>query len=212
MRFFFILLSLSATSLALCVDTKSPDNSIQKLKEGNARYINNQTIHPDQGADRRENTIGKQNPFAVIVGCSDSRVPPEIIFDQGLGDLFVVRVAGNIVGPVELDSIEYAADGLQTPLIMVLGHENCGAVTAVLENQNITEEIENIAPYIKPAIEESKNMPGDRLTNAIKTNVKLVVEHLKTTPVIKRLIKEKKIKIIGGFYVLSDGHVETIVQ
>ncbi|MFS8564269.1 MAG: hypothetical protein LVR00_08190 [Rhabdochlamydiaceae bacterium] len=148
-------------------------------------------------------------PFAVIVGCSDSRVSPEIIFDQTIGDLFVVRVAGNVIGPIELDSIEYSVDKLDTPLVVILGHQKCGAVSAVLSGSG-DEDIESIAPYIQEAVDETKNMTGDPLTNAIKANVTNGIKTLKKSRVIGALLKSKKLKIVGAYYELATGKVQQL--
>jgi carbonic anhydrase len=103
-------------------------SALQRLVEGNKRYADNKPMHPRQGEERRKGIIAKQAPYAVIVGCSDSRVPPEIIFDEGLGDLFVVRVAGNVLGPIELESVAYSVSNFNPSIILVLGHENCRAI------------------------------------------------------------------------------------
>ncbi len=182
--------------------------AFQKLKEGNARFMKDQLTHPDRTSERRESVVSKQKPFAVILGCSDSRVAPEILFDQGVGDLFVVRVAGNVSGPLELDSIEYAALHLGSCLVVVLGHENCGAVEAVVQHQ--TQDIEAVAELIEPAV---KNIPTDQpnsLELAVKANVKSVVDYLKQTKVIASLLEQKKIAVVGGYYHLKSGEVEML--
>jgi len=208
---FFSLVFFFSSSLLLAVQPAlSPEQAIGRLREGNQRYVEGSPIHPDQSEKRRETVAPKQNPFAVIVSCSDSRVPPEIIFDQGIGDLFIVRVAGNVVGPIELDSIEYSAIELHCPLIVVMGHEDCGAVKAVLAGKALPEEIENIAPLIQPAIDQSKKLPGNQLVNAIQSNVKLVVEKLKKNAVLQPLIQKNQLKILGAYYELKKGNVEII--
>jgi carbonic anhydrase len=183
----------------------SPQESLERLIEGNRHYVEDNLRSLDRSSYRREELLLKQNPFAVIVGCSDSRVPPEIIFDQGLGDLFVVRVAGQVAGPIELDSIDYAIQVLGASLVVVLGHESCGAVKAVLSGN--TAGIEEIARLIKPALRGVK--PAD-LEMAVKENVKWTISYLKSTPIIKKMVKEGKLAVIGGYYNLSDGHVEIL--
>jgi carbonic anhydrase len=185
----------------------TPDQAVHNLMAGNKRYVQGQPIHPDETEKQRTATLNSQEPFAIIVGCSDSRVPPEIIFDQGLGDIFVVRVAGNVVGPVERDSIEFAADQLKVPLIMVLGHQKCGAVNAVVSGKIDKNEMEAIAPFIQPAVEKAKTLPGDLLTNSIMENVKLVVADLKANPILSQLIQSQHLNIIGGYYQLDNGEV-----
>lgn len=186
--------------LSLCAEGDS-DKSFQRLKEGNARYMKDQFTCPDRTQVRREAVSSKQQPFAVIVGCSDSRVSPEILFDQGVGDLFVVRVAGNVVGPLELDSIDYSVLYLGSNLVVVLGHENCGAVKAVMDNT--TKDIEAVASLIAPAIKDDH-----KLDTAVKANVENVVKQLKESRVISRLIQEKKVKVVGGYYNLISGKVD----
>src|SRR5438105_8805589 len=125
---FFALLAM------LPVFGQTNSDALQRLVDGNKRYAQDELLHADHSADRRNSLVQGQNPFATIVGCSDSRVPPEAIFDQGVGDLFVVRIAGNVAGPIELDSIDYSIKVLGASVILVLGHEACGAVNAVIEN------------------------------------------------------------------------------
>ncbi|HUD00945.1 MAG TPA: carbonic anhydrase, partial [Rhabdochlamydiaceae bacterium] len=110
----------------------TPDKALETLMDGNQRFSQDKSLHSDRNSERRQELVSKQTPYAIILGCSDSRVAPEIVFDQGIGDLFIVRVAGNVVGPLELDSIEYSALYLHSSLVMVLGHESCGAIKAVL--------------------------------------------------------------------------------
>lgn len=190
--------------LLLSIVAFADQDPLKRLVEGNKRYMNKESIE-----QKRESLVSQQTPFAIIVGCSDSRVPPELIFDQHIGDLFVIRVAGNVVGPVEMDSIEYAADVVKVPLILVLGHESCGAVKAVLDG-TAKGDIENIAPLIQPAIDQTKNLPGDRLENAIKANVRLVMQSLKKNAILSPLFKKGKLKMIGGYYRLDTGAVELL--
>lgn len=184
----------------------SPQEAYDRLVQGNLRYTEGHIQRTSRHSLRRMELHEKQKPFAVIVGCSDSRVPPEIIFDQGLGDLFVVRVAGQVVGPIELDSIEYGVKYLGATVVMVLGHENCGAVGSVLSGQ--TAAIEDVAALIQPAIVSAE---PKTLENAVKANVRYVVEHLKNTPVIGQLRAEGKVNVVGGYYHLPDGRVESLL-
>jgi len=183
----------------------TPDHALEMLKEGNQRYIENRLIHPNRSEERRKEVKKDQRPFAAILACSDSRVAPEIVFDQGLGDLFTVRVAGNVLGAIELESIEYAALYLHSNLIVVMGHENCGAVKAVLDGNSYA--IETIASYIQPAIDLSKKQKGNQLKNAIQDNVQNVVNELKSHPIFLKLIKEKKIDVVGAYYDFKSGQV-----
>lgn len=185
-----------------------PDAALERLVQGNARFANDKMLTADHSKDRRMATSFQQRPFAVIVGCSDSRIPPEIVFDQGIGDLFIVRIAGNAVGQLGLDSVEYSVVHNDSSLILVLGHERCGAVTAVLAKQ--TEGIEEIAAYIEPAIQSVKGESGDPLTNAIKANVRAIVAQLKRSPVLAKPLADGKLKIVGGYYNLESGKVDLL--
>ncbi len=183
--------------------TASPADSFKRLMQGNQRYVKGELLHPDRDQERRAQTVAGQNPFATILGCSDSRVPPEILFDQGVGDLFIVRVAGNIVGPIELDSIEYSVIYLGSTFLFVLGHENCGAVDAVQHGK--TKDIESVAELIAPGIK-----PNMTLENAVKANVKNVVAQLEKSPVLADYIKKKKFAVVGGYYDLTSGKVTVL--
>jgi carbonic anhydrase len=188
--------------------TANPQVALKQLLEGNERYTNDKLLHPNRTTARREALTKSQAPFAIILGCSDSRVSPEIIFDQGIGDLFVVRVAGNVVGPIELASVEFSAVTFGSSIILVLGHENCGAVTAVLNHQ--TKDIEPIAVKIEAALQENQKIKFSEnpLENAIKRNVIAVVKQLRSNDVLSKLIDQKKIEIVGGYYQLASGKVE----
>jgi carbonic anhydrase len=151
-----------------------------------------------------------QSPFAIIVSCSDSRVPPEILFDQGVGDLFVIRSAGQVVTEVGLGSIEYAVEHLGVNLIMVLGHERCGAVKATLAGGEAPGSIGSIVKIIKPAADKAKEQGGDILNNAIQLNVKMVAEKIAASPVIRHALGEGKLKVVKGVYDLDEGMVKSI--
>jgi carbonic anhydrase len=154
-----------------------------------------------------------QKPIAVIVSCSDSRVPPELVFDQGLGDLFDVRTAGHVVGDMELGSIEYAAEHLGTPLIVVLGHERCGAVTAAVSGGEAPGHIPAVVKAIAPAVAETKSAGGDAVENAMRANVRDTVRALRSSdPVLSHLVHEGKLKVVGGRYDLDTGQVEILAD
>ena len=189
--------------------TKPSQNALERLIKGNERYVNNKSAHPNRSEERRKKIASKQSPYAIIVGCSDSRVSPEIIFDEGLGDLFIVRIAGNVIGPIELDSIEYSALHLNPSIILVLGHENCGAVDAVMENK--TANIEMIAKLIEPAAKQARESKTDNpLELAIKTNALNMKDFLERSPNIEKLIKKNKIHINAAYYNLKTGFVEIL--
>lgn len=187
----------------------SPEVALKRLFEGNDRYVRDALEHPNRSQDRREAIVAKQSPFAIILGCADSRVSPEIIFDQGVGDLFVVRIAGNVIGPLELDSIEYAASYLNSVVVVVLGHENCGAVDAVIQGN--TKEIEAVAQLIEPAVREARHSSSENLwTRAVKINALRMKKFLLDSPVLAKFVKEKKIEIHAAYYNLQTGRVELL--
>ncbi len=202
--FFFIFF----TSILIESKEVSSKEALSILIQGNERYVQDKMRYSDHSKDRRSVLLSRQNPFAIIVGCSDSRVPPEIIFDQGLGDLFIVRVAGNVVGAIEYESVSFAASYLKAPLILVLGHEGCGAVEAVLQKKD--KAIPEIAALIRPAVALSKSCKPPILDCVIKENVKHIVEDLKRRPLIADLIKKKRLSVVGGYYNLQDGKVEIL--
>lgn len=196
---------------SLSTEELTPEKSLERLMSGNERYVNDKLLHPDRTQIRRKEVTSTQTPFATIMGCSDSRVSPEIIFDQGIGDLFVVRVAGNVVGPLELDSIDFSAAQLGSSIILVLGHENCGAVNAVLNHQ--TNGIEAVAKLIEPSLQKSGVLEGKNpLEKAVKANVLMVVDQLKNSPVISKLVEQNKVKVVGGIYHLGSGKVELLTK
>ncbi len=191
----------------VCSSVCFAEEPLQKLIDGNKRYVKDETTHPNRGQERRTALKSGQAPFAVIVSCADSRVAPEILFDQGVGDLFVVRVAGNVIGPIELDSIEYAVLYLGSPLVVVMGHKNCGAVDAVIEGE--TSDIESIAQLINPAVQRAK-AGGDRdlLERATKLNAKDMVEFLRNSAAIKK----KNPTIVPAYYNIQTGEVEWLSE
>ncbi len=199
----FALVQISLFSL-------TPDQALQSLMEGNQRFSKDKSLHLDRTSERRQELISKQAPFAIIVGCSDSRVAPEIVFDQGIGDLFIVRVAGNVVGPLEQDSVEYSALYLNSSIIMVMGHENCGAINAVLAGT--TKDIESVAELIQPAADATKTQKTNRLENTIKTNAHMMAEQLRNSPVIKGLIAKKKLSVVAAYYNFHTGKVELLEE
>jgi carbonic anhydrase len=230
-RFATILaLVVSAAGLAFATSGSapavSPDEALQKLMEGNQRYVENQMTGSKLCDLSTRTSLSKsQQPFAIILSCSDSRVPPEIIFDKGLGEIFIIRVAGNVADPVVLGSIEYAAEHLGSPLIMVLGHERCGAVKATVDangkssgSKNIDAIIKSIAPNIKAATKDCEVCKGDKkcaetqkkefVECLVDTNAKTVAANLpKQSKIISHLLHEKKIKIVAAKYDLDDGKV-----
>lgn len=212
---------LSATPLPVPTRTPEPPvtnaaEALARLTAGNQRYVTQLSISPNQTIERREQVSGGQTPFAVILGCSDSRVPPEIVFDQGIGDLFVVRVAGNIFdNSVGLGSIEYAVEHFHCPLLLVLGHEKCGAVQATIDTLGHPEplpgKIGNIVEAIKPAVEQAQGETGELLDNAVRANIRRVVSQLQgADPFLTELQAAGKLKITGARYALTSGAVEIL--
>jgi carbonic anhydrase len=195
---------------AIAKQNITSETAISELLQGNKRFASQRTNQPNRNVFRLREVAKGQNPFAAILGCADSRVPAEIIFDQGLGDLFVVRVAGNVATPEEIGSLEYGTLVLGAKVILVLGHERCGAVKAALDNKPVPGKIGTILGQIKPAITASKSQTGDRLKNATVTNIKNQIAILKDSPVVADLITKGQLKIIGGFYDLDTGIVTQV--
>ena len=188
----------------------SPDAALQKLMEGNQRFAQHHPQYPDQSQARLQEVAQVQHPFVTILSCADSRVPAEIVFDQGIGDIFDVRIAGNIAIPEAIGSIEYAVVLLGTPVLMVLGHERCGAVTAAVQNEALLGDISSFVKAIKPAVERVKDQSGDAVENAVVANVQYQIERLKRSPLLSERLQSGKLKIVGGRYDLDTGSV-TIV-
>ena len=194
------------------------DDVIADLMSGNERFVKGQPESPRRMPKDYQPLAAAQFPEAAIIACSDSRVPPEILFDQGVGDLFVIRVAGNVVsgsGAVVKGSIEYAVAELKVPLIMILGHSNCGAVKAAVSHIDshdpLPGSINDLVELIKPAVVEVQGKPGDKVANAIRANVELGVEKLKDfEPILATPIKEGRLKIIGATYDLAAGRVQIL--
>ena len=182
--------------------------ALQRLLEGNERFTASRALHPHQTPERRTELTAGQQPFAVVVGCSDSRIPPEVIFDLGLGDIFVIRTAGNVLDDVGLGSLEYAVEHLHVPLILVLGHEHCGAVTSAVQEGEVHGHLSSILKAIQPAVDQAKTEPGDVLDNAIKANVARIVDQIKTTaPILSRAAQEGDVDVVGAYYHLDSGKV-----
>lgn len=189
------------------------EEAVKRLLEGNRRYIAGKNSANHRTAKRRAEVAKGQHPFAVIVGCSDSRVPPEILFDQGIGDLFVVRSAGNVVDDVAIGSIEYAVEHLGVQLVMVLGHERCGAVDATLKGGAVGGKLKAVVDAIKPAVEKAKakgqtSHGCDLLCSSVKGNARMVAEVLrKSSPVLTEPIENGMLRVVGAYYELDSGAV-----
>jgi carbonic anhydrase len=189
------------------------DEALAKLMEGNQRYVRQQRRHPDESLARRKELTSGQHPFAVILGCADSRVSPELVFDQGLGDLFVVRIAGNVVDDAILASIEYAVEHLGTKLIMVLGHEKCGAVSAAVEGGKAPAHLSTLVAAIQPAVDATRNDPGDKIHNCVIANARRVAGQISDSePVLKEAVGHGGVKVIAADYALDSGKVSLLDQ
>jgi carbonic anhydrase len=192
----------------------SPQQLLEKLMAGNKRFVNNDFPSLSTVAEKREMLVSSQAPFAGILGCADSRVIPNLIFTQGLGDLFVARVAGNFPDDDSIASFEYAIEHLGTSVLMVLGHESCGAVTAVYQalktNTPLPQHLLSLENEMGPGIAEVVKRRGS-LDEAIEANVRAAVADLKASPpVIAERVKSGKLLVVGGFYHLSDGRVTLV--
>jgi len=191
-----------------------PDQALNRLMLGNRRYVAGNMRRHDFRAERPALALG-QNPFAGVLSCADSRIGPEYAFDSGRGDLFVCRVAGNFANADSIASFEYAVSALGTPLILVLGHEACGAVDATIKQvkngASFPGHIPSLTKALTPAVKAVLDQPGDLLTNAIQENVRLTVQKLQMSgPILSKGISEKKLKIVGGVYDLHTGRVELV--
>jgi carbonic anhydrase len=192
----------------------TPDDALRLLSEGNARYVANQPQPRDVAAERASRALG-QAPFATILSCADSRVAPELAFDQGPGQLFVVRLAGNVVTTEVLASIEFGAGVLGTPLLVVLGHTRCGAVQATLASlRDGTEHpghLGALVTAIAPAIQHVLDEPGDAEVNAVRANVSHVADRLRSAPpILDDLVGQGSLGVVGGVYDLTTGRVELL--
>lgn len=189
------------------------EQALKKLMDGNARYLSQNMQNQNQDLSILRETVAGQNPFAAVLTCSDSRVLPQVIFDQGIGDIFLIRVAGTVIDDSVLGSIEYAAEYLDVRLILVLGHTNCGAITAALDGTKPAGNIAIITDAIGPAVEEAKLLEGDLLTNAIIRNTVLAAERIRTSPdIIDILVTEDKLLVVPAIYDLATGSVDIIEQ
>lgn len=195
---------------------RKPEAVLARLIEGNKRFVNGKLLHPGRRPEDFAPLAEGQAPLAIIVGCADSRVTPELVFDQGVGDLFVVRVAGNAVsgaGPFVKGSVEFAVAELGARLIVVLGHDACGAVKAAVAhidaNDTLPGAIRDLVEVIRPAAAAVRGKPGDKVENAIKANVSLGVERLKgLDPILAGMVKNQEVKVVGGVYNMRTGEVK----
>ncbi|PZV10921.1 MAG: carbonic anhydrase [Pseudanabaena sp.] len=203
---------LTANQTYYTVDNLDADAALQELKEGNDRYALDHVEHPHEGAQRRVDLSVAQHPFAIILGCADSRVVPELIFDQGVGDLFVLRVAGNVADDAVIASIEFAVEHLGTRLVVVLGHERCGAVLAAIHHAFSEGKLNSLIRYIEPAVKAGQESNGDCVvSDTVKAHVNLMVKEIESTaPILSHEVKTGSLKVVPAYYRLATGKVEFI--
>lgn len=189
----------------------SSDSALQRLAEGNKRFVSGNLLHPDWSSHRRAEVATSQHPIAVILACADSRVAPEIVFDQGIGNLFVLRNAGNVLDDHTIGSIEYAIEHLGTPLIVVVGHQRCGAVSAAVKGGELPGHIHSLVDAIAPGIEKSLTQPGDKIDNAVRANANHVAGLLRHTgPIIGEAVQAGKVRVVAARYDLESGAIEIL--
>jgi carbonic anhydrase len=201
---------LAAPEPAIAQTSLTPDQCLQLLIDGNQRFVQARREKPNQTWTRIAEVAPSQAPFAAILGCADSRVPAEIIFDRGFGDIFVDRVAGNVATPEEIGSLEFGTLILGAKVLMVLAHERCGAVKAAIEGGQLPGHINSLTESIMPAVESTRNQPGDRVENACKANAILQANRLKASPVISDLINQNRMRVVPAYYDLDTGAVEIL--
>ena len=206
------IVTTRAVIAAVRAPTMSAEAALKLMLEGNQRFVAGKLEHPNQTPERRAEVAKGQAPFASVLACSDSRTPPEIIFDRGLGDIFTVRVAGNVADKVVIESLDYSVKHLGVRLIMVLGHRRCGAVIAAVDGHEGTAD-QDIGPMLselRPAVAASKGMAGDPVENAVRENVELVMKNLATSEELAAMVKSGELKIVGGVYDLDTGTIEML--
>jgi carbonic anhydrase len=202
-----------ALTRASAPSTVNADQALTLLLAGNERFVacNLNSITRDEVTQRRAELVQGQKPFAIVLCCSDSRVGPEIVFDQELGNIFVVRTAGEVLDAAGIGSIEYAVAHLGSPLLLVLGHEHCGAVAAAVADAKEPGQIAKIVKAIRPAVAKTKGQPGDPLQNAIRANVHDIAARLeRISPVLSEAVKAGRLKVMGATFSLSTGKVELV--
>src|SRR4028119_286602 len=201
---------LAAPEPAIADNNVLPAVALQMLIDGNLRFVSRLRQDPNQDLARVTEVAQTQRPFAAILGCADSRFPSEIIFDRGIGDLFVCRVAGNVATPEEKGSLEFGTLELGAKVIMVVGHERCGAVKAAVAGAPVPGQIGSLIDAIKPAADSTRLLPGDRVENAVKANIVLQAKRVKESAVISQLILQGKLLVVGGYYDLDTGAITII--
>lgn len=186
----------------------TPEQALAELMAGNARFVSGRTVGPNRNMARLKEVVPSQKPFASILSCADSRVPVEILFDQGFGDVFVCRAAGNIVTPELIGSLEFGTLVLGSKVLMVLGHTSCGAVKATIAGDAVPGQISSLYQHIQPAVDR---VPSRELEAVVRENVRVQARLLRTSsPVVAQLVKDKKLMVVGGVYDLATGRVHMV--
>ena len=209
------IMALCSLATLVAAGTEAPqeqmptaDAVLRELKAGNEHHQRHQYAHPHETASRQKELISDQHPHAMILACADSRVPPEVVFDQGLGDLFTVRVAGNIVDDAVTASFEYSVEHLHTPLLVVMGHQSCGAVTAAAQGGDVPGHLPTLVAAIRPSVDKAKALPGNLIDNAVRLNVEAAVNQLRRAgPVLSEAVASGHLRIVGGVCSLETGEV-----
>lgn len=220
----FLIIALAFSATACSLNSKSnanpsasseiveeADQALDKLLSGNEKYLSGK-IAPNVDASLRSDlATNGQHPYAIVITCSDSRVPAELIFDSSIGDIFVIRTAGNVISDFEIGSVEYGAEHLGSPLVLVLGHTNCGAVTAATVGGDAGGSIQAIVDEITPSVQKAKDTGAeDVLSKAIEFNVMNSVNKILSSDIINELMKEGKVEVIGGVYDINSGTISFI--
>lgn len=187
----------------------SAEKALEELRKGNTNHVKGHYKHEHMNHNRLMEVAKGQKPHAIILSCADSRVPPEVVFDKGLGDLFVIRVAGNIAESAELASIEYAAEHLNVPLVVVMGHKRCGAIQAAAGTGDPGGHITDLVKQIQPSVNRARGMAGDLVDNAVHTNIEDVVKNLRRSqPILNQMVESGQLRIVGAYYDLDTGKVD----
>ena len=204
-------LVLSTAASASASGPVAPDQALQRLKDGNARFVADALAGVSVGRARRDVLVAGQEPFAIVLSCADSRVPPEFVFNVGLGELFVVRTAGEVADRAVLASVEYAAEHLHAPLLLVMGHESCGAVKAASagDAHDLGPNLEYLVKHIQPAVKRTQSEPeAERLRAAVLANVEQVINDvLGESRLLSSMVDAGKLQVVGGYYELASGRV-----
>ncbi|MEY9964836.1 carbonic anhydrase [Streptacidiphilus sp. MAP12-16] len=194
----------------------TPERVLKYLVAGNRRWVSGRLVHPHQTVARREAVAAEQHPLATVFSCIDSRVPPEIVFDQGVGDLFVVRTAAQTNDGLVQGAVEYGIEEALTPLLVVMGHQRCGAVSFVVETLNAGREapahLEDVVEALRPAYEAAKPIPGDQVDNTVRAQIRLTVRQLRHDAILEPLEAEGRARIVGAYYSLDTGAVDFRVE